>query len=91
MSALFRGITSKHEGDFYFLNCLYLFRTENKLKKHYNGCKNHDCYYVEMPKEDDKRLKHNYGDRSMKSPFIIYSDLELILKKMNTRHNNSEK
>ena len=34
LSALFREITLKHEGDFYFLNCFCSCRTENKLKKH---------------------------------------------------------
>ena len=33
LSALLRGITSKHEGNFYRLNCFHSFRTENKLKK----------------------------------------------------------
>ena len=33
LSALIRGITSKHKGDFYSLNCFQSFRTENKLKK----------------------------------------------------------
>ena len=32
LSALFRGIISNHDGDFYFLNCLHSYRTENKLK-----------------------------------------------------------
>ena len=32
LSALFRGITSKHEGDFYCLNCFQSYTTENKLK-----------------------------------------------------------
>ena len=30
-SPLLSKITSKHDGDFYFLDCLHLFRTENKL------------------------------------------------------------
>ena len=34
LSALLHGITSKYEGDFYCLNCLYSFRTKNKLKSH---------------------------------------------------------
>ena len=34
LSVLFRGITSKHDGDFYCLNCFQLYTTENKLKKH---------------------------------------------------------
>ena len=32
LSALFRGITSKHEGDFCCLNCFQSNTTENKLK-----------------------------------------------------------
>ena len=59
LSALFRGVTSKHVGDFYCLNCLYSNRTVNKLKKHCNVIKNHDYCYVEMPKEDNKVLKYN--------------------------------
>ena len=34
LSILLRGITSKHHGDFYYLNCPHFFRTENKLKFH---------------------------------------------------------
>ena len=34
LSLLLRGITSKHEGDFYCLNFFYSFRTKNQLKKH---------------------------------------------------------
>ena len=37
---LLRGITSKHNGDFYCFNCLHTFRTENKLKSHEKLCKN---------------------------------------------------
>ena len=32
LSKLFRGITSNHDGDFYCLNCLHSFRTDNALK-----------------------------------------------------------
>ena len=41
-----------------------------------------------MPKEDNKILKYNHGEKSMKVPFIIYGDLESLLEKMNTCHNN---
>ena len=34
LSILVRGISSKHNGDFYCLNCLHLFRKENKLESH---------------------------------------------------------
>ena len=39
LSALLHGITSKHESNFYCLNCLYSFRTENKVKSHENYIK----------------------------------------------------
>ena len=32
LSALLRGITSKHVGDFYCLNCFHSFRTEKHRK-----------------------------------------------------------
>ena len=79
LSALFRGITSNNNGDLYCLNCFHSFRTENKLKKHKKVCENHDYCYVEMPKEDNKILKYNHGEKSMRVPFIIYADLEFLL------------
>ena len=36
---------------------------------------------VEMPEEDNKILKYNQGEKSMKVSFIIYADLESLLKK----------
>ena len=90
LSALFRGITSKHEGDFYCLNCFQSYTTENKFKKHKKVCENHDYCYVHKPEENNKILKYNQGEESMKVPFIIYADLESLLGKMNTYHNNPE-
>ena len=34
LSILLKRITSKHHGDFYCLNSLHSFRTENKLNSH---------------------------------------------------------
>ena len=33
-----------------------------------------------MPKEDDKILKYNHGEKSMKVPFIILTLIIIILK-----------
>ena len=44
-----------------------------------------------MPKEDNEILKYNDGKKSMKVLFIIYADLESLLEKMNTSHNNPKK
>ena len=34
LSRLLRGISSNHNSDYYFLNCFYSYRTENKLNVH---------------------------------------------------------
>ena len=44
-----------------------------------------------MPKEGTKILKYKHGEKSMKAPFVIYVDLECLLEKINTCHNNPEK
>ena len=41
-----------------------------------------------MPNKDNKILKYNHGEKSMRTPFIIYADLESLLQKMSTCHNN---
>ena len=46
LSALLRGVTSKHVGDFYCLNCFHSYTTKNEFGKHYNICRNHDYCYV---------------------------------------------
>ena len=91
LSALLRGVTSKHDGDFYCLNCIQSYTIKNKLEKHYKIWKNHDYCYVDMPNEDSKILKQNHGEKSMKVLFVIYADLKCLLEKMNTPHNNPKK
>ena len=91
ISGLLRGITSKHNGDFYCLNCFHSYTSKRKLKKHKRVCKDHDFCDTIMPDEDNKILKYNPGEKSLKVPFIIYADLECLLKKINTCQNNPEK
>ena len=54
LTALLRGITSNHHGDFYCLNCFYSNTTHNKLKKHERVCNNHDYCHGDMPKNMKK-------------------------------------
>ena len=44
-----------------------------------------------MPEEYKTILKYNEGEKSMRVPLIIFADLECLLEKMNTCHNNPEK
>ena len=91
LSELLRGITSKHDGNFYCLNCFHSYVIKDKLTKHYNVCKNHDYCYVEMPKGDNKILKCNHWKKSMKVSFSIYVYMESFLEKMSTYYNNPKK
>ena len=44
-----------------------------------------------MPNEDNKILKYNHGEKSLKALFMIYADLECLLEKMHSCQNNPEK
>ena len=43
-----------------------------------------------MPNEDNEIRKYNQGEKSIRSPFIIYADLECLLEKIRTCYNNLE-
>ena len=90
LSGLLRGVTGNNNGDFYCLKCFHSYRTENKLEKHKKICENHHYCHVEMPNEDNKIIKHNQGEKSIRSPFIIYADLECFLEKISNYYNNFE-
>ena len=75
------------------------------FKKHERLCDNNDYYNVEMPTQFNKTLKHNYGEKSLKSrfvkynygekslktSFVIYADVEcLLLKKQSCQNNPNE-
>ena len=44
-----------------------------------------------MSDEDNKILKYNQGEKSLKALFIIYGDLECLLEKQHSSQNNLEK
>ena len=44
-----------------------------------------------MPEEDNKILKYNHGEKSMKVAFTIYADVEYLLEKISNCHNIPEK
>ena len=79
-SGLLQGNSSNHRGNFYCLNCFNSYTTENKHKEHEEICNKHDSYRMEIPEQ--VILKHNPGEKSLKAPFVIYLDLECILKQV---------
>ena len=90
LSALLQRNSSNHEGDLYCLNCFNSYTSKNKLKEHEEICQNHDNYSIEMPKQVERILKYNPGEK-LKAPFAIYLDLGCLLKKGQSCENNPEK
>ena len=66
LSGLLQGNSSNHTGDF-CLNCFNSCTTENKLKEHEEICNNHNSCRIEIPEQVNKTLKHNPGEKSLKS------------------------
>ena len=52
---------------------------KKRLEKHERVCKDHDFFHVKTPDENNKILKYNLGEKSLKLSFIIYSELECLL------------
>ena len=92
LSELLRRITSNHNGDFCCLNLLSsVHNRKKKLRKHERICRDHEFCHLKMPDEDNKILKYIPGEKSLRVPFIIYADLECLLRKINTCQINPEK
>ena len=90
LSILFRAIMSKHDGNFYCLNCLYSFTTENKLEPHKKVSKNKSFCGANMPSQEAQILEFNQYQQSDKATFITYADLECLIKKVDGCKNNPE-
>ena len=87
---MLKGITAKHDCDFYCLNCFHSYPSKGALEKHTKVCESKDYYYTEMPKKGEL-LKYQPGIKSMKAPFIIVADIGFLLKKMDTCSNDADK
>ena len=83
-------MTSENNVDFYCLDCLPSFRAKSKLELHKRACANKDFCSVNMTSEITKLLEFNQYQKSGKTPFIIYADLECIIEKINGCTNNHE-
>ena len=87
-SRLFRGVTSNNNCDFYCLNWLHSYCTENALKNHERLCSNHDYCEIIMPTKDKNIVKYNSAEKSLKVANVIYFDLETLQIKQQSAQNN---
>ena len=83
LSVLLRATTSKHHGDFYCLNCVHSFVTENNHESHKKVCENKYFCNIVMPSEDCEILEFNQYQNSDKN-------LECLIEKINECKNNTE-
>ena len=67
------------------MNCLYSFRTENKIETPQKVCENKDFCSVEIPAEETKILELNQYHKSDNTPFIVYEDFERLIEKIDGR------
>ena len=78
-------------GDFYCLNHLNSFWTKNKIKSPEKVCRNRDFCGIVMPSEKDKILEFKQYMTSDKILYIIYADIESLIRKIGGHANNPEK
>ena len=73
---LLRGIMSKNNSNYYYVNCLHSSGAANKLKSHEGLCKDHDYCQVKLPEAHNNILKFNHEQKSLRIPFFTYADTE---------------
>ena len=75
LKALCGGVFFNNHGDYYCLNCLYAYRTKNKLKIRERLCLNNKYYQLKLPSLSDNKLKYRANEKSVKTPHMIFADL----------------
>ena len=64
----------------YCINCLNGFRTGSARDKHYEYCSSNGHIKVNIPTEKEKWLKLHDRQYQIEVPFMLYADLESVLK-----------
>ena len=78
---LSKQVSAHREGTHICFRCLNPFWSHNSLEKHWEYCKNHEAVKINMP-EKGTILKFKHHERSERVPFIIYADIEALVKEM---------
>ncbi|XP_057299355.1 uncharacterized protein LOC130629979 [Hydractinia symbiolongicarpus] len=82
LSGVLSKANSKHKNkEYYCLNCLYGFQSEQKRDEHFEYCKNNDAAKIQLPKEGST-LTFTDGKFQLKAPFIMYADFEAFTKEL---------
>ena len=90
LSVLLRGITSKHQSNFHYLDCFHSLATGNKSESHKEVCENKDFCNIIMTSEETKILEFNQYQKTAKAPFMTYADFQCLIEKTDGCKNNPE-
>ncbi|XP_070155838.1 uncharacterized protein [Polyergus mexicanus] len=61
--------------------CLHYFGSEDKLQSHIVDCREMNECAIRLPSDKDKWLAFNNYNRKERLPFVVYADLECVLRK----------
>ena len=90
LSRLVGAQTSKQPTKRLFcLRCFNSFNCENSLKNHKEYCGKNECVKIEMPRKGTMLKFKNYCN-SEKVPFVIYADIESLIKSIQSCEPNPQ-
>ncbi|XP_018314227.1 uncharacterized protein [Mycetomoellerius zeteki] len=75
-------LNRKKNKKFFCDRCLHYFSTSEKLELHAMDCRKMNDCAIRLPSEDDKWLEFGNHCNKERIPFIVYADLECVLRKM---------
>ncbi|XP_014474491.1 PREDICTED: uncharacterized protein LOC106744331, partial [Dinoponera quadriceps] len=92
LSRLVSSQLSKHDHKKYICNrCLHYFSSSERLQVHTIDCGEMNHCAILLPSEDDKWLSFCNHNRKKRPPFVVYADLECILRKTTSEEGEDHK
>lgn len=91
LSRLLSSQVTKHRTKHFFCDrCLNFFQTQNKLVIHRENCMRQNNCKITMPPYSERTTKFKNFKNQLDSPFIIYADVEALLKEPEKKFSKSE-
>ncbi|XP_018395227.1 PREDICTED: uncharacterized protein LOC108773791 [Cyphomyrmex costatus] len=82
LSRLVRSQVIKNKNKIFFCDrCLHYFSSNEKLESHAVDCQKLNKCAIRLPCEDKKWLEFHNHNMKERAPFIVYADLECVLRK----------
>lgn len=87
VSRLLKSLNATHKGAYRVcVNHLNGFRTESARDKLYDYCSSNGEVKVKMPRKKDEWLQYHDSQYQFKVLFMLYGDIESILKPLDERY-----